>query len=255
MVATMKEKEDWRGVCRDFRTVYISYGLDNVSIEIGDERGLKPVQSFAVDANESIYHAWPILKRKVMVILGTRLWLALLLLAAWQRRFSRGDLHNDRVYDRSVPGLKESTRSDRGKCQHVAGEIGRDSMPSDDAYQTEARMGPSIGPRRNRESAGTFTCYLRRRASEKETLQVFGLTCHHVLLPSSSSYLSKDGCDKSGTPPGEANELEMDMPSQLDHLHTMEILNPLFKSRTRKNRNWSEERFRTPRALFLHIRG
>lgn len=115
--------------------------------------------------------------------------------------------------------------------EEVAVEIGRGSIyrtaPKDtrylldDAYQTEARMGTSIGQSGNTNSAGTFGCYVRLRTSNGKW-QTFGLTCHHVVLPPSSNHPSQDRWNKQGIMPGEkGNELRMDMPSLLDHLTTM----------------------------------
>lgn len=241
IIATKRTAEDWRGVCREIRNCCRSYGLDT-NVEIADGRGLKPVESFGVAASERIYEAWPLLKKEVIRILGLRLWLALELL-----RRGKGDTAEENpitiviTIDRSPQPDWTEVRErivdllESNHFEDVAVEIGRGSICRTaqkdsrllwtDAYQMKAQMGTSIGPIGNVKSAGTFGCYVRIRSSADDEWQTFGLTCHHVVLPPSIKHPLEDHWNEHGIIPNEkANNLQMDMPSLLDHLGTIQAL-------------------------------
>lgn len=82
---------DWISPCGSIRQCCISHGLSQVSVELADERGLKPVFSFFAERRASVLQKWPILEPKMVSLLGIRPWLALELLGRGQDFNSTGN--------------------------------------------------------------------------------------------------------------------------------------------------------------------
>lgn len=83
---------DWISPCGAIRQCCISHGLSQVSVELADERGLKPVFLFFEGSRASVLQKWPILEPNMVSLLGIRPWLALELLARGQDFDSTGNL-------------------------------------------------------------------------------------------------------------------------------------------------------------------
>lgn len=240
ILATKRSEEDWRSLCKDIRKLCIQHQLPDVSVEVADVRGLQAVRSFAVNPQDMIYKSWPSTKKPIIEILGPRPWVALELL-----RRGKGATAEENT-NTIVITIETSSKSywtevrekmiellEANNFEDIAVEIGRGSiyrstqqdpriLPND-AYEIGARIGTSIGPRGNNKSAGTFGCYVEVQPSPSNEWHTYGLTCHHVILPSSSNHPSKDKWDKHGIMPNEPdNNLEVDMPSRLDHSATVE---------------------------------
>lgn len=264
IMATKRAGQDWRAVCRDIRSCCVAYDLHDTNVEIADARGLTVAESFGVDTSEPIYKAWPALKRKVIEILGLRRWLALELLRRGKGATAAenpttivitidysSQLNWTDVREQIVELLEVNDFAE------VAVEIGRGSICrsaqkdtkflSEDAYQMKARMGTSMGPSGNIKRAGTFGCYVRLQSSKNNIWHTFGLTCHHVMLPSSSNHQLQDLWDRHGIMPSEeASKLKLDMPSLLDHLDTMKTYKDVIQSRETEDHKSVRRRVQDP---------
>ena len=261
--------ENWLGAFKDIRILCNSLGLPDMNIEIADGRVLLPVFSFSVEATEPVLTKWQILESQIIKILGSQQWLALELL----RRGTDLTPSNNPVT--VVVTIEETSESDwtcvrdeiaklleEARFGYVAVEIGRgvifngfdkDSriLPNN-AYSLEARPGTSIGPRGSTKSAGTFGFFVRLRFPKSDSWQTMALTCHHVVLPSISVHPKAEEWEMYGISPREESNLEMDMPSRLDHLETVasykEAINKMDTAahRTLKMRLQDSQDFLTP---------
>lgn len=262
--ATKRSGEDWRSVCKDIRKLCIQRQLPDVSVEIADARGLQAVRSFAVNPQDMIYKSWPSIKKPIIEILGSRPWVALELL-----RRGKGATAEENT-NTIVITIETSSQFDwtevreqivelleADNFEDIAVEIGRGGiyrlaqkdarvLPTD-AYEIGAKIGTSIGPRGNDESAGTFCCYVEIQPSPSNEWHTYGLTCHSVILPSSSNHPSKDKWDKHGIMPNEPdNDLEMDMPSRQDHSATVEDWKSIIQLFETEDHKTTRSRLRDP---------
>ena len=264
ILATKRSGEDWRSVCKSIRKLCIQHQLPDVSVEIADVRGLQTVRSFAVNPQDMIYKSWPSIKKPIIEILGPRPWVTLELL-----RRGKGATAEENT-NTIVITIETSSQSDwtevreqmielldTNNFEDIAVEIGRGSiyrltqqnsrLLPNDAYEIGARIGTSIGPRGNNKSAGTFGCYVEVQSSPSNEWHTYGLTCHLVILPSSSNHPLKDKWDKHGIMPDELdNDLEMDMPSLLDHSATVEDWKATIQQFETEDHKTTRSRLRDP---------
>lgn len=240
-----KPEDKWREAVIAARKLCKSFDVPNVSVEIADERGLKPKRSSTVGDGEPVLAAWPKLESQIVEILGDTLWLAIELL----RRGTDEDGINNPIT--VLITISESSTSDWTDCrdrianaleaaefEYVAVEIGRGTISRSfekdsrilpiSSYELKARCGNSIGVKGSTASAGTFGCFLRlKKGSKWKTL---GLTCHHVFLPSPNNHPSAQLYELYGIRPEENSAIFMDMPSLLDHQETTESYKATIKA-------------------------
>lgn len=237
VLAPKNQPEDkWREAVVAARKLCSSFGVPNVNVEIADKRGLKPKRSSIVQDGEPILAAWPNLETQIISILGETLWLAIELL---RRGTDEEGINNPITV---LITISESSTSDWTDCrdriasaletaefEYIAVEIGRGTISRSfekdsrilptSSYELIARGGNSIGVKGSTSSAGTFGCFLRlKKGSRWKTL---GLTCHHVVLPSTTTNSSARLYELYGIRPEENAAVFMDMPSLLDHEETI----------------------------------
>lgn len=240
-----KPEDKWREAVIAARKLCKSFDVPNVSVEIADERGLKPKRSSTVGDGEPVLAAWAKLESQIVEILGDTLWLAIELL----RRGTDEDGMNNPIT--VLITISESSTSDWTDCrdrianaleaaefEYVAVEIGRGTISRSfekdsrilpiSSYELIARCGNSIGVKGSTASAGTFGCFLRLKKGSQ--WKILGLTCHHVVLPSPNNHPSAQLYELYGIRPEENHAIFMDMPSLLDHQETTESYKATIKA-------------------------
>ena len=231
-----KPTDEWRETTIAARKACASFGLRDVNVGIADTRGLKPRKSFTIGDGEPILAAWPNLESQIIEILGDNLWLAIELL----RRGTDDDGISNPIT--VVITINESSTSDWTVCrdriasaleaaefEYVAVEIGRGTIsrffekdsrilpPS--SYELVVRNGNSIGVKGSTVSAGTVGCFLKLKLGNR--WKTLGLTCHHVVLPSTTTHPLARHFELYGIRPEEKPAIFMDVPSLLDHKETV----------------------------------
>lgn len=130
-----KPEDKWREAVIAARKLSTSFDVPNVSVEIADQRSLKPKRSSTVGDGEPVLAAWPNLESQIVEILGDTLWLAIELL----RRGTDEEGINNQIT--VLITISESSTSDWTDCrdrianalvaaefEYVAVEIGRGTI-------------------------------------------------------------------------------------------------------------------------------
>ncbi|PGH34883.1 hypothetical protein GX50_02234 [[Emmonsia] crescens] len=255
--ANRTERDDsWKNMCKDALSILRSFGFDNISVELIDERANIEKITSPVMPEDNIYNQWDDISRKICDLLGLEGWLSLECFRRGTNQYPQKD-HPTVLL--TVP--RDTTKTWKSKRDEISvlldkeglGEVAVEIIRSkiwratevdltnvvlpDHAWETKVKLGASIGVHNSNYRGSTFGGFVELLDTEKNGWHVFGLTCYHAVEPGDvppNSKLEKDierwrDTGMSMLESSTAN-IRIDQPSLKDHNARMEMINENIKA-------------------------
>ena len=195
--------KSWLEACFDIRNIFLQKGLRDLNIEIVDKRASTEKFATPVPSSHPIYPRWDDISSLIVHKIGRKGWLAL-------ECFRWGESHGpswEDVAENPVTVIltipRDSEANWKPAREHIVsilaecklndvavsiirGKIWRGGGPQpvvlpDDAWQKDAQLGMSIGPRNSDLSASTLGAIIEVKSPQGKWIR-FGLTSYHSVV-------------------------------------------------------------------------
>jgi hypothetical protein len=201
LISATKAQRDksWLRTCLEIRSLFLGYGLDTLNVEIIDNRANTEFFTFPTFPEDKIHSLWNDLSLRICELIRLEGWLSL---ECFRRGPSPDRLQNSPTVLLTVPrdSIKDWKPArdeiiallNAVNLQDVAVEILRSHIWQaanvdltgvvlpDNAWEKEAQLGMSIGPRNLDYSGSTFGGFIKA-LSPDDKWRKFGLTCYHCI--------------------------------------------------------------------------